>query len=362
MLLFKKSILCLSLFTITLFSQDSFLKDDKWNFHELRKAYSKDSSKWPKPDLDEGIEHNELKAVSTVSDEILNQPIVKLGQRLFHEPRLSKNNDISCATCHVPNNAFIQNTSVSVGHNGLVGTRNAPTLFGLQNSKNLFWDGRAKSLEEQAIGPILNPVEMGFTKEEFKEKIKNLTGYEDELKVIFGDDKLTVDRITDSLAAYEKTLKAPKTKFDAFMEGDSHALNDREILGLHIFRTKARCLNCHSGETFSDDKFHNLGLTYYGREKYEDFGLYNTTKNNDDVGKFKTPTLRQISNTAPYMHNGLFPHLRGVTNMYNAGMFHHKPKEHQINDPKFPKTSPILKKLNLTKEEQSALILFLQTL
>lgn len=361
-MIIKKSLIIISLFTISIYAQDSFYKNGKWDFVELRKAYSNDSSKWPKPNLDKGIKHNELKPVSLIDEKILKQPLVKLGKRLFHEPRLSKNDDISCATCHVPNNAFIQNTSISVGHDGLVGTRNAPTLFGLQESKHLFWDGRSKSLEEQAIGPILNPVEMALTKEELEDKIKHLTGYEKELKEIYGDTNFTVERITQAIATFEKTLKAPRTKFDDFLEGNKEALNDNEILGLHLFRTKARCMNCHNGENFSDGEFHNLGLTYYGREKYEDWGLYHTTLKNEDVGKFKTPTLRQVSKTGPYMHNGLFPSLRGIINMYNAGMFNPKPKEIQLNDPKFPKTSAILQELNLTNEETSALLIFLLSL
>ncbi|RBQ31918.1 cytochrome-c peroxidase [Arcobacter sp. FW59] len=361
-MILKNLLVSIYLLSCSIYAQDIFYKDGNWNFSELRKVYSSDSSKWPKPNIDKNIKHKELKAVSSVDEKVLNEPIVKLGKRLFHEPRLSKNNDISCATCHVPNNAFIQNTTISVGHNGLEGTRNAPTLFGLQNTKHLFWDGRAQSLEEQAIGPILNPVEMALTIEELKDKIKLLTGYEQELKDIYGDTNFTVERIAESIASFEKTLKAPKTKFDNFLDGDINSLNDMEVLGLHLFRTKARCINCHNGENFNDGEFHNLGLTYYGREKYEDWGLYHTTKKDEDVGKFKTPTLRQISKTAPYMHNGLFPSLRGIINMYNVGMFNPQPNKAQLNDPKFPKTSPILQKLDLTDKEISALLMFLNTL
>lgn len=135
-------------------------------------------------------------------------------------------------------------------------------------------------------------------------------------------------------------------------------LTDSEINGLHLFRTKANCINCHNTPYFSDQKFHNIGLTYFGRE-YEDLGLYNISKRNEDVGKFKTPTLREVSQTAPYMHNGLFPNIRGVLNMYNAGM----PNEKRNRDsPLAPKKSGMLEKLNLTDTELTDLEHFLKTL
>lgn len=138
-------------------------------------------------------------------------------------------------------------------------------------------------------------------------------------------------------------------------------LSDSEVRGLHLFRTKANCINCHNTPYFSDNKFHNLGLTYYGR-KYEDLGLYLSTKKNEDVGKFKTPTLREVSETKPYMHNGLFPQLENVVMMYNEGMGVEKPKGEQMNDPKFPKKSEMIQKLNLSDEEVQDIAAFLRTL
>lgn len=354
--------LFLGLFFINLNAHDEFFINKEWNIKKLREVYSKDSSKWPKADVDKGIDFEELKAISKIDETNINKALVKLGKRLFHEPRLSKSEDISCATCHVPNNAFIQRTALSKGHKNQVGNRNAPTLFGLQDLEHLFWDGRANSLEEQAIGPILNPVEMALSKDELKAKLETLSGYVQDSENAFGSSGLNIDRLAKAIAAFERTLKAPRTRFDDFMEGNEKAFNDYELLGLHLFRTKARCMNCHYGENLTDGKFHNLGLTYYGRSKFEDFGRYNVTKNKDDMGKFKTPTLRQISNTMPYMHGGFFDSLSAVINIYNAGAFQPKPNNMQINDPLFPKTSPLLKKLNLTRKEMIALKLFLNTL
>jgi len=331
------------------------------NVEDLRKVYAKPITQWPKPELDQGVKLVEMKSLETLHPQ--RTALVELGIRFFHEPRFSRSMEISCASCHAPNKAFTEHTKTSAGHNGLKGDRNSPTLYGIFDNNHFFWDGRAVSLEEQALGPIENPVEMAMPIAELKEKIKTMSGYQKDLRKVFGDSNLTVERIAMAISAYERTIIPPRTKFDDFLDGDVNALDDTELLGLHLFRTKARCMNCHSGKYLSDGEFHNLGLTYYKREKYEDLGRYNVSKENNETGRFKTPTLRQIANTAPYMHNGLFPSLLGVVNMYNSGMPNIQPKtEAQKSDPLFPKKSEHLKKLNLTKKEKIALVFFLRTL
>lgn len=331
------------------------------NISKLRQAYSKPIQEWPKPELDKGVAFKEMESLEIERPK--RDALVKLGIRFFNEPRFSSSMDISCASCHAPNKAFTEHTKTSAGHNGLKGDRNSPTLYGVFDNKHFFWDGRASSLEEQALGPIENPVEMAMPLDMLQERIKTMSGYEHDLKNVFGDSKLTLERISTAISAYERTIIPPRTKFDSFVDGDVNALNETELLGLHLFRTKARCMNCHSGKYLSDGEFHNLGLTYYKRKKYEDLGRHNVTNDNNETGKFKTPTLRQIANTAPYMHNGLFPNLRGVVSMYNGGMPDIKPRtQEQKDDPKFPQKSEHLKKLNLTKKEQIALQFFLRTL
>ena len=182
--------------------------------------------------------------------------------------------------------------------------------------------------------------------------------YQSFFEKAFGDAKVNEDRINKAIATFERTLISPKSKFDKFVDGKKDELTDSEINGLHLFRTKANCINCHNTPYFSDQKFHNVGLTYFARE-YEDLGLYNISKKNEDVGKFKTPTLREISQTAPYMHNGLFPHIRGVLNMYNAGMPTEKKNPQSLL---FPKKSEMLVKLNLNEQELTDLENFLKTL
>jgi cytochrome c peroxidase len=191
--------------------------------------------------------------------------------------------------------------------------------------------------------------------------IKEIKGYKAFFVKAFGNEEVTEDKITKAIATFERSIVSPPSKFDKFVTGEKDALTDSEINGLHLFRTKANCINCHNTPYFSDQKFHNLGLTYYGN-KYEDLGRYMATKKNEDVGKFKTPTLREVSENKPYMHNGLFPELVNVVMMYNAGMVKEIPKADQINDPKFPHKSGMIEKLNLTDDEVFDIVAFLKTL
>jgi cytochrome c peroxidase len=164
-----------------------------------------------------------------------------------------------------------------------------------------------------------------------------------------------------AIAAFEDTVRSDgSSAFDRFVGGDRDAMGDEAIFGLHLFRTKARCANCHHGALLTDHSFHDLGLSYYGRE-LEDLGRYRVTKDKTDVGRFKTPSLRNVTRTGPYMHNGLFD-LEGVVNMYSAGMATLRRKPEQQDDPLFPSKSPLLQKLDLAAAEKRALIAFLQSL
>jgi len=358
-----KSKLLLILFSS--FYLPAYAEDNKSNItsqkyiEELKKEYSKSIKFWSKPTLDENVTFVEMQSIQKIKSN-LNPLLIKLGNRLFHEPRLSLSENVACISCHVPSKAFTDGLKHSEGHNGLTGRRNAPTVIGL-SSGELFWDGSAKNYEEQALGPIANPVEMAMPIDTLEKKLPTMDGYANDVQKIYGDSNLTVQRVSEALATFQKSLTHPRTRFDDFLDGNTTALNNREIFGLDIFRNKGRCMHCHNGKNFSDGQFHNLGMTYFGRG-FEDLGRHLVTKKNEDVGKFKTPTLRQISKTAPYMHNGFFKDLKSVINMYNNGMFHPKPNEKQKNDPKFPATSKHLKKLNLTKDEQKALEAFLKIL
>lgn len=343
--------------------------DQGHSIDQLRNLYSStDRTQWPAPSVDQHIldagfeDIGSLGPVPFPSDNPYSIEKAELGKTLFFDPRLSKSKQIACASCHDPELNWGDARRVPYGEDRQLGARNSPSLMNVAYAKVMFWDGRATTLEEQAEFPIKDPKEMNHHIDFATKKVAQIKGYKILFKEAFGNEKVTNERITMALATFQRTLLSPKTRFDKFIAGDSKQLTDQEITGLHLFRTKARCINCHNTAYFSDNQFHNIGLTYYGRE-YEDLGFYNTTKLAKNVGEFKTPSLREVSQNAPYMHNGLFPDIRGVLNMYNAGMFHFQPRtELERQDSLFPKTSPIIQRLGLKTSEIDALEAFLRSL
>lgn len=335
-----------------------------WNLACLRQTYAQPIAGWPRPQVADGITPQEMAPVSAMPAPPVAPAVAALGQRLFNDPRLSRSNAVACLSCHSPAHSFADSKRVSVGHEGRQGQRNTPGLLGVAQIKPLFWDGRASTLEEQALGPLQHPDEMAMDVPALAAKLAALDDYPAQFNAAFGTkDGVTLPRILTALADYQRTLLPPVTRFDTFLEGERTALNDRELLGLHLFRTKARCMTCHSGALLTDQQFHNLGLTYYGRKKYEDLGRYLVTGKDEDVGKFRTPGLRGVAESGPWMHNGLFPQMVGLLNMYNAGMSRPVPHNaQQAADPKFPVTSPLLQPLQLTSAEIIALKSFLEAL
>lgn len=361
----KRVIFFVSVFLllITQFSFYSFKPLlNSFSADSLRQLYNQPTSKWPKPTIDEGVKWQELGVVPKAPVNAMDattKSMVNLGKVLFYDPRLSGSNQISCISCHAPEMNWADGRQVSLGHNQAANSRNAPSLENVWYFKHLFWDGRVSSLEEQLLGPIGSDIEMHQDLKVLPEKLSAIKGYAPLFASAFGDNKITQQRIAKALATYQLTFTSRKSDFDYFLEGNTKRLTDQQVEGLHLFRTKARCMNCHNGPLFTDDDFHNLGLTYYKRAKYEDLGRYNVTKNTEDVGKFKTPGLRDVLRTRPWFHNGLFDNIEGVLNMYNNGMPQPKPKGDQMNDPLFPKTDVHIKKLNLTTSERDAIIAFL---
>ena len=341
--------------------------DEEYTLVELREMYSSgDQSNWPAPNIDEEVlpDYVEIGVLGDIEHPESNpfsDEKAELGKHLFFDARLSESKQISCASCHEPQIGWSDAKRVANGDFRAQGNRNTPTIINIGFAKSLFWDGRANSLEEQIHGPIENPLEMNSKFANVVKNIETEKEYDSLFVDAFGDKKVTVDRVTKAIATYQRTIKSTRSRFDLFIEGKEDEFTDEELLGLHLFRTKARCVNCHHSPYFSDQKFHNLGLTYYGRY-YEDLGLYKQTGKKEDVGRFKTPTLREVGKTGPYMHNGLFPFLDGIMNMYNVGMPRPKRKEHQLNDTLFPQTSHLLKKLELTEDEKKAVEKFLHTL
>lgn len=335
-----------------------------YNMQDIRAMYLKEPKFWEKPYVDANVVWQELEALPSSPPYPSHNPYshakVELGKSLFEDPKLSASNQIACASCHDRQLGYSDGRSVSYGHDRQLGKRNAQSVIMAAFGTEKFWDGRAKDLETQALMPILDPKEMAYSPTQAAQKLSKIPDYKKAFKKAFGTDSITPKHIAQAIATYERSLMPKPTRFDKFLKGDAKALNDKELLGLHLFRTKARCMNCHSGVSLSDNKYHNLGLTYYGR-KYEDMGRFGVTHNKDDIGRFKTPSLRGVAKSAPYMHNGLFPHLRGVLNAYNAGMFQPKPSKEQKNK-FYPKTDTLLQALHLNNEELEALESFLKTL
>lgn len=239
----------------------------------------------------------------------------ELGRLLFFDPILSKDRTVSCASCHQPDYAFSDTSSVSVGVNGMRGVRNTPTTMNLSLQKIFFWDGRASSLEEQALAPIENPVEMNLPIDEAIRRLRKEKHYVEYFQRIF-DTLPTPTNLAVALAAFERTLETYESSFDQWkFSNDSLAVSPAVKRGFDIFNEKGKCNKCHFGADFTTNEFRNIGL-FNGRH-LNDSGRMAVSRNPHDLGKFKVPTLRNIEITAPYMHNGLFSTLKEVIDFYN---------------------------------------------
>lgn len=283
------------------------------------------------------------------ADNPLTAQKVELGRLLFFDTRLSKNNTIACASCHIPALAFTDGQSVSSGIHRLQGGRSAPASINRVFAKAQFWDGRAATLEDQSVGPFVNPVEHGFMDhDEMIAKMRTIDGYRRLFKEVFGGE-ITIDGVGKAIASFQRTILSGNSPADRFdLGGEAEALSPDAQQGLALFRGKARCTRCHSGFNFSDEKFHNLGIGW--DTNTVDLGRYLVTQNPEEIGAFKTPTLREIAHTAPYMHDGRFATLEEVVNFYNQGGI----KNPHLDNSIIP--------LELTAEEQRQLLAFLQSL
>ncbi len=240
----------------------------------------------------------------------------ELGRRLFFDPRLSLDGSISCATCHDPQLAFTDGKPAAIGIRGQAGTRNTPTIINRAYSKEQFWDGRAASLEEQVQGPITNPIEMAYTVEGCVDTLQKISEYPALFRAAFGDPAISFERVTLAIATFERTILSGNSPYDRYKAGDKSALSESAKRGEKTFR-KAMCDQCHFGNTFTDGSFANTGV---GTDKPEpDVGRYNVMKRPMDWGAFKVPTLREVANTAPYMHDGSLKTLREVVEFYDRG-------------------------------------------
>lgn len=248
-----------------------------------------------------------------------NQPTaekIALGKQLYFDPRLSSDNTISCASCHDPAKGWSNGEQFATGVGGAKGGRNSPTVINSAYFTFQFWDGRAPSLEAQALGPIQNPIEMNMTLPAVVEKLNAIEGYRTQFQKVFGTN-VTADGIARAIAAYERTALSGDAPYDRFKAGDQDALSESAQRGMKLFFGKAACSSCHSGHSFTDNAFHNIGV---GMDRKDpDVGREAISKLKGDRGAFKTPTLREIARTGPYMHDGSMQTLEEVVEHYNKG-------------------------------------------
>ncbi len=331
----------------------------------LRRMYDQPAGKWPAPHVAPGVVWQELAPLPPVAVPADNAPTpakVALGQRLFNDPRLSRSGQIACASCHERDLGFADGRRVSFGHDRQPGRRNAPSVAMAGYAHHLFWDGRAATLEEQALLPIADPKEMAFSAGEAASRLRDDADYRRQFAAVFGDDRIEPRQLAQAIAAFERSLAPARNRFDRFLGGRSAALDDQQLRGLHLFRTRAGCMNCHNGPALTDNGFHNLGLHFHGRAR-QDLGRYEITGQPADSGRFRTPSLRGVADTAPYMHNGVLPRLDAVLQFYNVGGGKPRAPAHLPADAApFPQPDPLLQPLGLERDELAAIEAFLRTL
>jgi cytochrome c peroxidase len=336
---------------------------------KLRTLYSSgNSSKWPKPVLDpESLstfsEIGHLPEISFPPENPYSAEKELLGKTLFFDPRLSKSEQIACASCHDPELGWCDNRTSSFGHNRQLGVRNAMSIINATYAKDLFWDGRVRSLEEQSQKPIEDQREMSGHMDLARGKIAGIKGYQILFEKAFGDKTVTKDRISKAIATFERTVRSSASKFDKFIDGKADLYTDDELMGLHLFRTKAQCMNCHNSGYFSNNTFENVGTSLLG-EKGEDLGRYLITKNMGDAGKFRVPGLREVSRTGPYFHNGSMATLQEVIEFYSKGNPEYSQKRQTLHEGILLKSekSGMVRMLELSGKEIEQIEAFLKTL
>jgi cytochrome c peroxidase len=248
-------------------------------------------------------------AVAAPKDNPATPDKVALGKQLFFDARLSGDNRMSCATCHLADKALADGLPVAVGHGGKKLGRNTPSLLNVGFYKSYSWDGRSKSLEEQALGPITSADEMHQDLAELERELSGVPGYVRQFESVFGA-KVERGGIAKALAAFQRTLVTKPSPLDRYLAGEKDALSEQAQEGLRLFQGDAGCARCHRGPLLSDEKFYRLGV------EFRDQGLAAVTRKREDRGKFRTPSLRNVAQTGPYMHDGSLKTLDEVVTFY----------------------------------------------
>ncbi len=288
-------------------------------------------------------------------DNLYTPEKAELGWLLFYDKRLSSDNTIACATCHSPEHGFGDGRPVSTGIKGQKGGRSAPSVINRAYGMLMFWDGRAPSLEHQAKGPIANSIEMTIEKDATKahtacvDCLRGIKGYRERFKKVFGTEEFDIDHIAKAIATFERMVLSGNSPYDKFKAGDKTALSPSQQRGMDIFfSNNARCDSCHDGAAFTTNQFANIGI---GMDKSDpDLGRFLVTKMVEHKGAFKTPGLRDIARTGPYMHDGRFKTLEEVVEHYDKGGI------------KNPWLHQDIRPLKLSKENKTDLVQFLHAL
>ncbi|MGD8312366.1 MAG: cytochrome c peroxidase [Gammaproteobacteria bacterium] len=317
---------------------------------------------------------------------------IALGDKLFHEKRFSIDGKVSCATCHAREKAFTDHRRVSEGHNGLLGTRNAPTVINAAYMETLFWDGREPDLEGQSVQPPVNPVEGGLPDQEaLLEVIRNDPSYVKEFREVYGVDAgdIGIEHYADAIASFERTIVAGDSPFDRYLYGgDKSAMSEAAVRGFEVYTGQGRCVSCHTIEQnqalFTDNRFHNIGVgfknirgrvggiaeeflqaknqgadvdkTVLSNPDASELGRFAVSEDINQIAAFKTPSLRNIALTAPYMHDGSQETLEDMVEFYNNGG--------RVNpdDPFSPFLSGGIRPLDLSDQQKADLVEFLKAL
>jgi cytochrome c peroxidase len=241
-----------------------------------------------------------LPALPVPADNPMTAEKIELGKMLYFDKRLSKDGTISCATCHDPRMAWAENQPTSTGIGGQVGGANSPTVINAAYATEQFWDGRAASLEAQAVGPMANPIEMGHTLTQLALQLNEIPAYKERFQKVFGTD-VTVDGMAKAIAAFERTVLSGNSPYDKYQAGDKAALTEAQTRGMKLF-DDVGCSSCHAPPLFSNYKFYNAGVG--SKKDQPDVGRKAVTNDDTDLGKFRVPALREVANTAPYFHDG----------------------------------------------------------
>jgi cytochrome c peroxidase len=270
-----------------------------------------------------------------------------LGKQLYFDSRLSADNTVSCASCHNPALGWSDAGPTSAGIRGQLGGRRSPPVSNAAYSPLQFWDGRSPSLEDQAKGPIANPIEMGNTHEVMVRTVNHIPGYAEQFSAVFGTTRITVDHVAKAIADFERTVVTTDSPFDRYVRGDARSLSPLEQQGLEVFNGKGHCTACHWGGLLSDGRFHNVGVRQAASTLDE--GRYEVTKNPRDKRAFKTPTIRDVGSRPPYLHNGSEKTLEDVVDFYDRG-----------GDARARNLDPLIVPLGLSTHEKKALVAFMR--